>query len=325
MRKRKVIAIIAAGTLALSLAACGSTQTEEVSVDSAQAEETEDEAEETEDETNEEDQEGTSASDTDTDVTEEAKTLYTQMKSYADVGDYDSFAALFEGAEDADIEELYELEYPVSTDDVNVMVIAEDVYTYVGISDYTVSGTYPDSLATVSNYWFAMTVTDEGEWAFTVDDSLGDYFGTTELMPDKMAQAAQAGRNYAWFDSGNYMYLDESAVYTGVVDSRIKFAWQNKDGTLTLGVWLVNGMDEDIVFGTASEITLRDEEHGTILSLTDYAIDTVVEANSSRLIQLKIDADEVVTGTDAWSSEVTASMQVSKDTADADADADSAE
>lgn len=303
MKRRKLAAVLLISALAASLAACGSSETDSSSADSELSTESEEfDASEEED------------------VTAAATELYEQLKEYANAEDYDSFAALYSDTEDTDIETCYNTEYPAESDGVNVVLIASaDDHYYVGITDYTVEGTFPDSSASSNNYTMTVVQSDDGDWTFTVDEEIDDYIFTTDQIPDDMADAVDEEYNYAWFDPDNYMYLDDSYVYTGVADSAIKFAWQDEDGNLSLAIWLMNGTDENISFNESTTLTLVDDELGEILSLDDYEIDTIVNANSSTVLIVTIDAEEVSTGTDTWSGSLSASIPINFEVTDEEA------
>ena len=75
--------------------------------------------------------------------------------------------------------------------------------------------------------------------------------------------------------------------------------YQNDDGSVTFGIWLVNGTGANIYYSSGT-ITMTDETLGTVVDLSDLNVDTSVKAMSNRIVEITIPASEVMTGTQAW-------------------------
>ena len=95
------------------------------------------------------------------------------------------------------------------------------------------------------------------------------------------------------------MYLDETKVYEGCSHNEVKYVYQNDDGSVTFGIWLVNGTGANIYYSSGT-ITMTDETLGTVVGLSDLNVDTSVKAMSNRIVEITKPASEVITGTQAW-------------------------
>lgn len=301
MKKGKLFVLLLVLVMAFSLAGCGSSQTDsQASADvSEETADTSYDAEETQE---------SEADKEDTDLSEEAlaaaQELYTNLKAYAGT-DSEAFAALYRDTSEDVIQSDYEAEWPseANSDKQNYVIInSSGNYYAVGVSDYAVSGTYPDSSVTYTNSTLLLSQ-EEGEWCLDYSDAcrtaVNENFNSA-VYPNEMVEAAEAGRSTTIFDESNYMYLDSLSTYEGALYKTVKFAWQNEDGSVTIGVWVANGTDEDITIASADYIILTDSELGEIVNISG-TINETVKAGYNAMIYLTADADEVSSGTETWS------------------------
>jgi len=241
----------------------------------------------------------------DEEVFEATQELRDELKEYAG-NDYEHFAELYRDTS----EETIRNDFDVTEEMLNKIgnydrqifqVLAEaDGYYAVGNTFYIVAGTHPNTHMECGSYIWLVSEKD-GEWKFDYSDGANEKLSDkiVDLYPAGYAQAANEGKNTAFFGTANYMYVDETKVYEGCSNSELKYMYQNDDGSIVLGIWLANGTNNNIYYSTGT-LTVTDETLGTVIDLSDLNVDTSVKAMNSRVVELTIPASEVMTGTQGW-------------------------
>ena len=229
--------------------------------------------------------------------------LWSQAKKYAGK-DYFAFKKLFVDTSDEDLQKLYEADFHQSEyDKTNYVVIGFDYpYAYIQIEDYIVAGTHPNThMRSFPN--IMVIVYKNNEWKLVYNEEViqgnKKVINNQELYHAGFVDAKLSGRNSVMFGS-SYMYLDSSAVFKGFLETRVLFAWQQEDGSVCIGVFIANGTNENIAYKSA-DITLTDQTYGEILNVSGN-VNWIIRANTSAVQYIVIDAVDIKTGTQQWTS-----------------------
>ena len=118
------------------------------------------------------------------------------------------------------------------------------------------------------------------------------------IKPEGYEAASDAGRAVIDESGSNYMYLDPSAVFNGMLIRQIKHVWQNEDGSIGYTVWLANGTERAVDFGHAA-YTITDIYLGTIAE-GEVDIDETVAPGTNILKEFLIPAEDVEPGKEDW-------------------------
>lgn len=241
----------------------------------------------------------------DEEVVEATQELLSDFEEYGG-NDYEHFAELYRDTS----EETIKNEFDAVTETVSHIgnydrqisqVLAEvDGYYAVENTFYIVAGTPPNTHMEQTSYVWMVSEKD-GEWKFDYSDVANEKIinKLVDIYPKGYIQALNAGKNARFFVAQNCMYLDETKVYEGCSHNEVKYVYQNDDGSVTFGIWLVNGTGANIYYSSGT-ITMTDETLGTVVDLSDLNVDTSVKAMSNRIVEITIPASEVMTGTQAW-------------------------
>lgn len=241
------------------------------------------------------------------DAVEAARTLLSQMRHYAEQGDEAPFRALYEGGADealvtsqmdavkASLDTVADLD---SHSDVCIRDAsdsnAEDPWNFTcALLDYKVRDD-----GTVTWYSTVLTLADFSDgFRLTTRDAAEDI---TALNATGFQDAAKAGRNAQDFYPYLGMRFSPYATFTGTFYSLLDTAWQNEDGSVSFTLWVANDGFGDKWLDQV-RVILTDTKLGTVAdSIVD--VQRTLPVGTSAILELTIPADEVVTGSDAWTS-----------------------
>lgn len=216
-----------------------------------------------------------------------------------------AFNALFLNTDQATIGEYRAYDWSYSAPGrhertAHTLVARQGQYAYVSLVFYSVSGRHPNTNMRSDSIGLPL-VYEGGRWFIDSGAKAQEVLNPLMMAryPEGLVKAQDARRNATFFGGGNFMYLDMGQVFQDCSNVELKLAWQNPDGSVTLGLWIANGTNKNINYGNA-KISLKDKKLGTILNLTGVAVDEIVLAQSSRLVEITIPASQVKTGTRAW-------------------------
>ena len=218
--------------------------------------------------------------------------------------DYARFAALYrntpEDVVDADFQNGFSLDQYDRC--VCIPVLTAGDYALVDCVYYIVTGTHPNTQMHSEHFTCQFSFMD-GAWKLDYSQEAADALNAVSqeecgLYPQGLLDAAEAGRSGVSFN-GNYMYLERSAVYAGHSQCEVRFAWQEADGSVSVGLWLANGTEENLCY-SAMDLRLTDESLGEILNIQGMLLDVPVPAGTGTLQIINIPADQVRTGSAAW-------------------------
>lgn len=198
-----------------------------------------------------------------TDVVGGAQNIEKNMIELARQGDYSSFQKLFIHTDEDTIKYNYDFtqarkEYPYHywiplgcTKDLYIVSgINYGLETYGKIYD---QDSYLYSIQKNGNQWKS----NDSEAAYEQIDS---YLIDGGYYPAGYALAARAGRPHFMYHDSDYAYLSSSFLYEGeVYPYQMKFAWQNRDGSMGLLFVFKNNLDMDR-YVKGIHLTLCDKE-----------------------------------------------------------------
>lgn len=237
------------------------------------------------------------------DPAEAAQALMTEF--FINVGtDYDAFSSLYRNTPEASIQSDFNSGLSVDAYDQAcfVPIVIEDPYAYVDCVYYIVAGSYPNTH--MDSWHFSVPMSWEGgEWKIDFGQEAADKLSvlTTDnpaICPQEMIDAAADSRNWTVFN-GNFMYLDNEAVYQGCSYAEVRFAWQEADGSVTAAIWLANGTGENLHYSTYS-LSITDENLGEVINIQNAPLDVTLRAGTGVLQFVRIPAEQVQTGVSAW-------------------------
>ena len=238
-------------------------------------------------------------------IVEEAELIMDHLKDAADHEDYDAFEAYFDGKNEEDIRAIYKSFVEGCLDKYDqfeglVIDQIDDVYV-VSLNYYIVSGTHPNTH--IEKQSFVLELEEKnGEFKIVSDENKlernNKQMLKDDIYPEELVASCQAGRNISVFNGNNFMYLNNDLVYKGTTNAEVKFASQNEDGSVELGVWITNGTEQNIYY-TSGHVILEDEQLGTILE-ANLDFEESVKSMSSTMMYFTISADQIMTGTAVW-------------------------
>lgn len=181
-----------------------------------------------------------------------------------------------------------------------MVLVREGNSALVSLNYYTVSGRHPKTNMKSSSMLLLLTHVD-GAWLLEGDAEVGQTLETKllERFPAGFLAARRRGANAAMFGAYNCMFLEERAVFQGCSNAEIKFAWQEEDGSVVLGVWIANGTGNNLYY-TQCNVTIEDQKLGKVVTLQNVEVGEIVPALTSRLVMLKVPAGKVRTGMRSW-------------------------
>ena len=252
-------------------------------------------------------------------VEEAAKELITSMAEDAGEASFEKFSGYFRNADTGTISQYnsrltglqnYEEMYisvltrlgdeEPETDDGGYIGMDSDDY-FVNIIAYT-PGQLDDLDYADSTAFVFLISRENGEWKVDLDpDKLAQArqrIREMHIKPEGYEAASDAGRAVIDESGSNYMYLDPSAVFNGMLIRQIKHVWQNEDGSIGYTVWLANGTERAVDFGHAA-YTITDIYLGTIAE-GEVDIDETVAPGTNILKEFLIPAEDVEPGKEDW-------------------------
>lgn len=242
----------------------------------------------------------------DDEIIQAANELFDEELEYMDK-DLETFSSLF--AETPD--EMIETEFSTGKESgidlsrydkkFSTVLMKEEPYYLVNVVYYIVSGTHPNTHMESKAFNIGVSNID-GNWKLNWGDTMqAKTSALTNLASENCYNAQSNGRNAVLFGSGNYMYTSDAGVYEGCSNTTIAYAYQNEDGSVSVGIWLANGTGVNIYYYTGT-LSITDDTLGTIFSVDNCSIDTSVRAGASTVIEVNIPAEQIQTGTQAWGS-----------------------
>ena len=216
-----------------------------------------------------------------------AKELYAKMRQYAAAGDYDSFSSLYVDTKEEDIISNYEdfagKDYP----NIRWLALLEEDDTYLvnGIAYQTPYLTF------LANAYLYSMVNDKGTWKNNDSESAWARLDARLLeggyYPAGYVLAKKAGRNTVMFDDTDYSYLSSDFIYGDDVDPyQVKFAWENKDGSIGLLLQFKNGGAKDYIEGV--HVRLASSESGQALADENIDIHVTLPENKQVMVYKEI-------------------------------------
>lgn len=229
---------------------------------------------------------------------EAARTLYSQMKHYAEATDNDEFSALFEP--DITAEEIQaemkalqtspasEKTYPKHADicylDPTDGKADSPYYFGVALTDYTVkddgSVEWYSTLLKVANYSEGWKISRLPKGNLLERSYASEYLN-----------AVREGRNamdlYPYFG----LRFGDSGVFEDAFYSLIHMAWEEADGSISLSLWLANGTG-GTKWCDSIEVTLNDSGLGELFS-TSVPVQSSVSPGESKTVLLNVPARDV--------------------------------
>lgn len=242
------------------------------------------------------------------DRSEEAKAavlvLFEQLKDCARNNDFEQAKSLFRNTPEDTMQAVFAIakDYLEPLDKTIVQLVgAEGDYYYMGINEYIVTGTHPNTRTNNRQLNLPLSYKD-GLWLIDQSEDAQAAFADKFFIPEECEIAYRAGRNATAFSQSNYMWMDESLVYEGASYQELKFAWQNEDGSVNVGIWFANGTPNNIMYTKINELSITSKDYGTVISVKDADINLPLKAMSGILKVYNISADQVKTGTKTWGS-----------------------
>lgn len=238
------------------------------------------------------------------DAVKGARTLYSQMKHYAEETDNEHFSGCFSGDSDAGTIQNELQAILASSESTKDLDQHQDVcyfdptkdstqspyYFGVGLTDYKVNGD-----GTVRWYSVLLRVAkykDGWKASALPEDRL-----LTSLYPEGYEDALKDGRNAV--DLYPYLALrfSEEGVFEGAFSSLVNMAWQNEDGSLSLALWLANG-EEGTKWCDSIDLLIRDGDRE--VASVNAPVQQALESGESILRTVEIPADSVKTKKAKW-------------------------
>lgn len=194
-----------------------------------------------------------------------AEALFKDLRRAASAGDYDAFSSLFHDTDDAFIQADFEgcstladcnqfFAIPITSVSKDCRVVA---FQYAKSNG-------SDRKPTVGGGLYTLVKVD-GAWKIRYDEQfLIDHPQIEQtLYPAGLRDAlendrvAQAFNNHLWF------HFDETQAVQGCLYTDVRYAWQEKNGDLTIEFFASNGLVQDKVL-LLSSLLIEDEKLGTI-------------------------------------------------------------
>ena len=186
------------------------------------------------------------------------------------------------------------------------LVAEADPYYFVDITSAINVGAYPDFSADYTDWTLFFEDTENGlkiTYSQECSDRLNELF--YDVIPEECGQAGVNGRNATQFNTSSYWYRNNEHVVEGPLIEMLKFAWQDEEGNLYLCFMLSNGTGANRGY-SSFYVTLTDDVLGPVYEGDVYGQEVQgsfsVMNGKNQIVICKIDASEVLTGTETWGS-----------------------
>ena len=140
---------------------------------------------------------------------------------------------------------------------------------------------------------------EDGEWKWEYCGIEPNCLIQKQLVAERIGEgftnALESGRNSTLIS--DLLWLNKAYIFSGVVCEVPVYAWQNKDGSVDVGINLMNGKSKMIQYNDIT-VELIDEKLGRILK-KKVNIDTSVMPGMSTVVNIHVKASEVKKGN--WS------------------------
>lgn len=224
-----------------------------------------------------------------------------KLWSYIVKKDRDSMGAMFSGLKVSDREYMLDLfdsfrkDAPSLTKSYTHIIAEADGCYYGEAIHYLATRQGNQSHESDRYYRYAIKKTN-GSWKCVSVDADTESALADNLysrFPEGFQEAYHANRNAFVF--GNMYWMDDRGVYENAVASNCIYAWQNKDGSVDVGVSIANG--ESVIHKvTKCTVTLKDEKLGQVLKMTQ-SLNLHVLPGTREIYIMHINASKVRKGT----------------------------
>ena len=246
---------------------------------------------------------GTTATVSDEEALKAFKKLEQQAWSSLVSGDEDAYIGLFrcEEAGEALLRENFRLYHNEMQDVYNdcdyVLLCNENGLCYGSATRTLVSGEGVNVSYVRKEFTYPFSYKN-GEWKLDVTSETGVVTENKvketvyHALTDNFNEARKNGRNYALLCGNNYIWLDSTLVYEGMLEGSVIAASQMADGSVEISVSLKNGTDKEQTVN-ACTVSLMTSQGDVIV--TDYCADVnvIIEPYTSRMVEFTVPKESV--------------------------------
>ena len=247
---------------------------------------------------------------TDEQVLEEFMSLEQQAFKCLVSGDADGYVALFrydDGAEaslrsdfmknSADIQDIY--------DDCDYIILYNENGICYGCATKTlVSGEGNAARYVRIEFTYPFSYKD-GKWMFDITSTVSTVTDKKvkekayAALTDNFNDARENGRNYTLLCKNNYLWLDSSLVYEGMLEGSVIAAAQNMDGSVELIVSIKNGTKQEKTVN-ACLVSMSTSQGIGIINQYRADVDVSVASGKSELVSFVIPKEAVDNISAVW-------------------------
>lgn len=145
----------------------------------------------------------------------------------------------------------------------------------------------------------------DGEWKFDVtsetsvitDNKVQE--NVQGALPSNYSDAKKSGRNYKLFNLNNYLWLDSSLVYEGMVDASVVAASQFMDGSVEFTVSIKNGTNREQTVGMCT-VSMTMSDGNKIVTGYTADINATIKSDTSMLVSFIVPKESVENISAVW-------------------------
>lgn len=249
---------------------------------------------------------------------EEALTAFKELEQKAfealAEGDEDGYVELFRCNKEGEemLRETFAANYSSMKDiynDCDYIVVSNENGICYGCATRTlVSGEGMDARYERREFTYQFTY-KEDEWKFDITSPDGIVAESNGLeraydsLSESFKDAKKSGRNYALLCGQNYLWLDQTLVYEGMVDASVVAASQFADGSVEFIISIKNGMNKAQKINSCKvSLAMASDDEVVNEIVTDYETDINVDINekTSMLVTVTVPKENVENIAAVW-------------------------
>lgn len=225
-------------------------------------------------------------------------------------GDEDAYVGLFrfDAAGETTLREnfrLYHNDMQDIYDDCDYVILCNENALCYGSATRTLVSGHGENVSFVRKEFTYPFSYREGEWKMDITSQTGVVTENKMLdrvynaLTDNFNDARKSGRNYALLCANNYIWLDNTLVYEGMLEGSVVAASQMMDGGVELTISIKNGTAKEQTIN-ACVVNLATTQGNEIV--TDYRaeVNATVKAGTSMLVSFTVPKESVKNIAAVW-------------------------
>lgn len=190
-------------------------------------------------------------------------------------------------------------------DDCDYVLLCNESGICYGSATRTLVSGEGDSISYVRREFTYPFSYKDGEWKFDVTSESGVAAENKAretayaALPDGFNDARMNGRNYALMCSNNYIWLDTSLVYEGMLDGSVIAASQAVDGSIEFTVSIKNGTPKEQIVN-ACTVNLATAQGNEIVTGYKADVNVTVKSGTSMLVSFTVPKENVQNIAAVW-------------------------